>query len=95
MGLIGAMADWADEGNRYPAANVTVGAMPLKISPVVSYIDYMAVWVSSCTEVTPIASNGRGRFWAAVSANTGQLVEGAGPHSCIRKWLYLKNKKIV
>ena len=59
---IGAMSDRAGEGNRHPASAVEVGAVPLKIVPVVAYIVSMAVRLCICTGLTPILSNGGGRL---------------------------------
>ena len=60
MEPIGNMLDRAGEGNIHTAAVIEFGVVTTKISPVVAYVVLTVIRLRRCTEVTPIASNGRG-----------------------------------
>ena len=53
------------DGNRHPYPAVEVGVVPSEIIPAVAYVVSMAIRLRSCTELTPVASNGSGRSWDA------------------------------
>ena len=76
MEPVGIMSDRAGEVNMHPAAAVEVGAVPSKIFHVVAYVLSKSIQIRICTEVTPVAINGRGRSQAVVSADNGQWAGG-------------------